>query len=119
MPGEEPFLSVGTFVDADEVGATVETQQMTRSGEPIGEATSARSTWVGFQAHASYPAGRITEESLTLGGTAYACWRYDVDDDEATVAWFAKDLPGPPVRMTRSLGETVVFRMSLLSVTGR
>jgi hypothetical protein len=107
--GEAPYLRVSRFVGCDEAGATLERAHLSLDGSPLAEPEVARVTWRDLQAHASFPAEATTIEPERIG-TAIGeldCLRYTVRDGATEkVFWFARDLPGMPVRsLTRTAGE--------------
>ena len=102
---------------ADAEGALQEAQRFTLNGRPLDEASADRVTWLGFQSHASFPEARtsIGEERIEIPAGSFECWRYTVtDEDEVRRFWFARDLPGMPVRMEQEEGGRIVFRMVVL-----
>ena len=71
-------------------GATFESGGQTR-----------RLSWVDLQSHASFPASVTTIDDVTIEIPIgrLDCLRYTVTgEDEVYTFWFAKDLPGMPVR---------------------
>ena len=109
--GETPSLRVNRFVGCDESGATLERSRLSLDGAPLAEPEADRVTWRDLQAHASFAADRTTIESERIR-TAIGeldCLRYTVRDGATEeVFWFAKALPGMPVRyLTRTDGRVV------------
>ncbi len=103
------FLRVSRFVDCDETGATMEGFRLSLDGAPLGESEVRRVTWSELQSHASFPAEvtTIAPERIESAIGAMDCLRYTVRDGDADeVFWFAKDLPGMPIRyLTRQNGR--------------
>ena len=67
--------------------------------------------------HASYPAvtTRIDEDEVDLPGGRLACLRYTVEDGHQTsTSWFARSLPGPPVKVIKTLSGRVVQTTELV-----
>lgn len=100
-----------TFVECDHDGATIEGVALDTDGVPVGEPTSGRSTWLELQGHASFPADRAdrsTQQTELPIGTL-ECWQYEVRHDGdrgaemTSTFWFAKSLPGQPVRYAMHL----------------
>lgn len=115
--GAEPFIRVNRFLEADADGALQEAQRFALDGTPLEPASAQRVRWVGFQEHASFPQARTTigEETIELPSGTFECWRYAVRDDEAErLFWFAKSLPGMPVRMEERREGQLSFRMLML-----
>ena len=110
MPGRTPFLQTFHFTAADDQGAEVTFTIRDEEGRSLGEPTTSKSAWRGFQAHASYPSAQtaVTEAEETLPGGTFAGFLYRVDNGDTVIeAFFARELPGPPVRMVRTRdGET-------------
>lgn len=118
MPGRTPFLQTFHFTAADDEGGEVTFTIRDEAGRSLGESTTSKSAWRGFQAHASYPAEQTTiaEAVETVPAGTYEGFLYRVQDGETlTEAFFARDLPGPPVRMVRSRGEETEMSMTLVT----
>ncbi len=113
----EPFIRVNRFLEADAEGALQEARRFSLSGTPLEPASVQRVTWIGFQEHASFPEEATTIETGTvdLPGGSYPCWHYLVrEGDTERSFWFAKSLPGMPVRMEEREGGALTFRMLML-----
>lgn len=107
-----------TFVACDDDGATVENVEIDEDGNVLGAVESGRSTWHDLQGHASFPAEQAdrTSEMVELPIGTLECWRYEVRfDGRTSTFWFAKDLPGQPVRYAVHLDEG---RDRITTVTG-
>lgn len=109
--GETSFHRVSRFVECDESGATLERSRLSLGGSPLAEPEVDRVTWQDLQAHASFSADDTTIESERIE-TAIGeldCLRYTVRDGAIEeVFWFAKGLPGMPVKcLTRTNGQVV------------
>lgn len=112
-------LKTQKFGAGDEEGTTIEIAITKEDGTPLGSKTMT-ATWKELQSHASFPEKdtKITEETIEVPAGKFECWLYTVqkrEGDAATIRmYFAKKLPGPPVKMTsEELGKTV-FTMVLL-----
>ncbi len=115
--GSDPVTRVTRFVGGDAEIAEQESWLESPRGAALGEPERSRSTWLELQEHASFPAGRTirVEEELTIPAGTFACFRYDRTDDDATWRfWFARDLPGHPVRFEQTVDGQVVFSSTLL-----
>jgi hypothetical protein len=100
--GEQPYLRLNRFLAVDEDGADCVAERQATDGTRLGEIEPYRATWLQFQSHASFPeeVTQIEDESITVGIGAVDCWRYTVTgDDDVTEFWFAKQLPGMPVKV--------------------
>lgn len=96
-----PFVRVNRFARCDEDGALIERWRVSADGSVDGTVDAARSTWLDLQRHASFPADATTIEDdiLDLPMGLLCCLRYTVGTGSGrTVFWFARDLPGMPVR---------------------
>jgi hypothetical protein len=103
--GADPFIRVSRFVGCDAEGAILERTRTTLDGEVLGPTEPARSTWLELQQHASFPADRTTiePETLTTPMGPLDCLRYRiVDGSSVENFWFARSLPGMPVRYSVS-----------------
>lgn len=116
-----PMLQTFTFDESKTGKAVFRATMTTEDGAPKGAARTASVAWKDLQAHASYPAARttITGERIETEGGTFDCWLYTVRDAAnpdhlETEAWFAKDLPGPPVRLKQYAEGKVVRTMELL-----
>jgi hypothetical protein len=101
-PGEPPSYGRIRFLDADEGGAEQEFQATDAEGNAVGEPSRRSSTWLELQQHASQPADATTVQEVTLDLPfgSFECWLYAVRRPDSELRfWFAKDLPGMPVRV--------------------
>ena len=99
------------FVDCDEDGATFERGASTPDGEAVGALQALRVSWLDLQGHASFPATAVTIEPdvVELPVGRLDCLRYTVvDGDEVTTYWFARALPGMPVKVVAATAGRVV-----------
>lgn len=101
--------------------ATAEFLTWTESieGERLSEPEVRTASWPELQAHASYPTATTAIEStrITVGAGTFDCWCYESGQSESlTRAWFAKDLPGPPVLHESEVGGVIAYRSELVAV---
>ncbi len=119
--GDAPPVHHATrFVGGDDRHAEVESVELADDGTPVGDPAAGRAAWTDLQAHASYPAHltTITSETVTVPAGEFDCWRYRVvDGDAATTCWFARDLPGPPVRKVDTVDGHRVAAMTMVCHT--
>ena len=114
-------LKTQKFGAGDEEGTTIEIAITKEDGTPLGSKTMT-ATWKELQSHASFPEKdtKITEETIEVPAGKFECWLYTLaqkDEEGETIttrAFFAKKLPGPPVKMTTETGGKTIFAMTLL-----
>lgn len=120
IDGESPYQRVTRYVECDDAGAAIERSAVALDGSPVGDPETDRVTWLDLQGHASFPVDDTTIESERIE-TALGdldCLRYTVRDGESDkVLWFAKDLPGMPVRFLIRTGGKVVMSTSVVEST--
>ena len=117
VDGQEPFIRTNHFIDGDDEGSTLESQRLALDGTPISDRESTRVTWRQLQAHASFPADTTTrtEETLDIEIGSLECLRYTaVDGSEVSTFWFARSMPGMPVRYQAEAGGRVVNRVTMI-----
>lgn len=115
--GDEPVERVTRFVETDDEGAVQESQRFNAAGEPLEEPSWRRSSWLDFQSHASFPAATTTrgEEPIDLAFGRFDAWRYTVvEENREERYWFARDLPGMPVRTEDWEAGELRFSMTML-----
>jgi hypothetical protein len=91
--------------------------RLTLDGSVVERGDPERVGWDRLQAHASYPRGAvaITAESVTIHAGEFACLLSVVTEDESVSRyWFARDLPGMPVKVETRVDDVVVFTMTML-----
>jgi hypothetical protein len=118
--GQEPIIHVARYVGGDEEATLQESWDESHAGERLGEPERSRETWLELQAHASFPADstEVADESLATPAGTFACLRYtQTVDDGIRTFWFAKDLPGQPIRWEIRAGERVVLSVVALENT--
>lgn len=107
-------------VAADDEAVEIRSIPIDAEDNPIGEASSARSTWEELRDHASFPAESSTVEEVerdtalgALPGLLYSV----VEDDAPTVSvyFFARDLPGAPVQLRTSRAGEIVFELEQIA----
>ena len=110
--GREPIVRVTRFVSADADGAERESWDEAMDGSPLSEPERHRSTWLDFQGHASFPAAttEVTEETIQIPAGRFACLRYlSRDGDSVRTFWFARSVPGMPLRFEERVDGALVF----------
>jgi hypothetical protein len=87
------------------------------AGEPLGPLRDRVCTWVELQEHASYPAAatRIDEDTVDVPAGHLECLRYVVaEGEEVSTFWFARSLPGPPVKVLETVDGRVTQTTELV-----
>jgi hypothetical protein len=94
-------------------------QTVTDADGRVLQESSERTAWVELQRHAAFPAAgtTITEERVEGPTGPWECWHYTVQrDGNVEHYWFAKEKPGPPVRVRVEHAGTVVQTMELAAL---
>ncbi len=115
--GQEAVIRLTRYVSGDASGAVQESWQQSADGRRLSEPEHERSTWAELQRHASFPAAttRRDEEEIDIPAGRFACLRYVRVDEKGTWRfWFARGLPGQPVRFEQQLRGKTVFSATLL-----
>jgi len=115
--GEDPVIRVVRYVEIDADGAVQESWAEGLDGSRLSDPERERSTWLELQEHASFPVASTEriEEGLTIPAGRFACLRYTRTDPDAIWRfWFARDLPGQPVRFEREADRQIVFSATLI-----
>jgi len=119
--GGETTVRAVTFAAADPEGAVLHSVQVALDGTVLQPNTEARATWAELESHAHFPAGHTTASGawVDVPAGAFDALVYTVDDGSGGTRtyWFARDLPGAPVRVEASGGEGVQMRMELIDHT--
>ena len=113
----EPYLRVIRFINTKGAGAEQEVQNFTRNGEPHGPAGRLRSSWSDLQSHASFPASNtvIDDDEIEVPAGRFDCVRYTVTDGRTVdTFWFARALPGMPVKVVSQQGGRMTTVMTML-----
>ena len=127
--GSKPVEETWRFDKGDEKGVDYTLSTSTTDGKPLGTPTTSRRWWTDLQQHASFPTEAVTIEDtvLEVAGKRYACWLYtqqvlpgaeqrepDKSQEQQIRKqefWFAKALPGPPVKMLVHMDGSVLYEM--------
>ncbi len=110
--GASPLIHVTRFTSADADGAEQEAWDETVDGVPLGEPKVRRSRWLDFQGHASFPASttEVTEESIEIPAGRFDCLVYTQRDGGSIQRfWFARSLPGMPIRFEERDGALMTW----------
>jgi len=120
--GELVGWRTNRFAGGDGEGATLESRRFDAGGNPIGELEADRVTWAEIQAHASFEAERTTREPETIetpmGLLDCLHYRRAEDDGSTSDFWFARAMPGMPIRYRNVLdgritSDVIVVESSL------
>jgi hypothetical protein len=117
VEGSPPAVRVQEFIEVDDEGAT----RLVYGFGPDGSAeaaTRSRATWLELQRHASMPIETTTIDEVVLDSPMgpLDCLRYtSLDGDAVDVFWFARTMPGMPVRTERIENGKVVERVTMLA----
>jgi hypothetical protein len=113
--GEEPMIRVSRYLEGDGQTAVQESWNESPSGEPLSEPTESRESWLELQDHASFPRAstEVAEETLEIPAGRFDCLRYtQTVEDGLRRFWFARALPGQPIRWEISAGGQVVLSVT-------
>ena len=111
-PNALPIVRVTRFVSADADGAEQDSWEETPDGVRLGESQRRRSTWRGFQEHASFPAAATerAEDEIEIPAGRFDCLRYTSRDGQTVrTFWFARSVPGMPLRFEERIDGEVVY----------
>ena len=103
--GGAPELQVVEYTKVTPTGFAFVAKRLTTDGQLIGESRSSEGTWDALVGHATYPASDtvITEATIDTAIGKMNCILYTVTTEtdnghQVTRAYFARELPGAPVR---------------------
>jgi hypothetical protein len=116
VAGEPPLTRITQWVDVDEEGGTGLSYTIDAEGQRS-ETRRWRAAWLELQGHASMPIATTTIDEAVLDSPMgpLDCLRYTRRDGDATdTFWFARAMPGMPVRTERIEGGRVVERVTVL-----
>jgi hypothetical protein len=105
-----------TFLDIDPKTTEVTTTTYDEEGRQVGQPEVKRAQWAELHEHARFPYATtvITNEPITLPAGTFDAMRYVVTDgDQVKTLWFARKLPGPPVKMEITKGGRTVLVMTM------
>jgi hypothetical protein len=121
--GEQTLTVTMRFTAVTPEGATIERSVVDASGNALDQGTD-DATWSDLVDHASYPADQteITETTVEVPAGKFDAMLYTVtaeQDGKAFVSrmYFAKSLPGAPVKAEITLGDQSMLAMELLEHT--
>src|SRR5579872_4078316 len=115
--GQARSIHVSRYVYASAEGCIQESWQESPDGVRQGDPERSAATWLELQQHASFPSATTErdDDEIELDAGRFSCMRYTRVDETGTWRfWFARDLPGAPVRFEQHVGDQVVFKATLL-----
>jgi hypothetical protein len=118
VDGTEPFVRVQRYVWTNERGATTERWRETVDGTRFGNVEDRDTSWRQLQARGSFPADQTTVEPDTIETPlgVIDCLRYTVSDGETVKRlWFARHLPGIPVKVVVEEDGRVVSTVTMIA----
>ncbi len=117
VDGELVGYRTNRFYAVDRDGASLESARFDASGVQDGPSEAGRVTWLELQRHAAFPAARATIEPETIETPMgpLECLRYSVPGDDGTdVFWFARAIPGMPIRYETIADGRVRVRVTVI-----
>ena len=119
VEGDDPTVRVtNRYVSCDDDGAEIERTEYAADGAVV-EQDVGRSTWLDLQRHAAFPADRTTVDEVVLDGPLGSrdCLLYTVDAGPVVRRfWFARSLPGMPVRVVTSEDGVATSTRAVVSI---
>jgi hypothetical protein len=100
--GSPPVVERWTFAPVDRNTVRITTEHYDAQGSSTGAPTTETATWSELHEHARFPrdATTISNEPCSTPAGEVDCMHYMVTKgDEVKSLWFARRLPGPPVRL--------------------
>lgn len=127
IEGEKQF-QILEFKTVTATGATIIATMVDDKGVETGDREESVVSWEELKTHAEFPQSRTkrTDGEIETPAGKFACWIYtvagEVDDPEMgdTVFWFAKELPGPPVKIEarKKDNKSAAYTMTMVENTG-
>lgn len=118
--GEQTLTATIRFTAVTPEGATIERSVVDAAGNTLNQGTD-EATWSELVEHASYPAGQteITETTVEVPAGKFDAVLYTVTAEQegkafSSRAYFAKTLPGAPVKVEITLDGKSMLSMELL-----
>ena len=108
-----------TVVESNDETVTFEFQPVSEDGELIGDPRQSEATYDELVGHATYPLASttITETTRTVEAGTFDGWLYEVSQPDGTIAeaFFARDVPGPPVHFVEREDDAIIMEMELVA----
>ncbi len=123
----EPFLRVTKWVEVADDYASFQAIELDLDQNPIGEPMTAKATWGELVEHALFPADvtTVTDATVTVPAGTYDGWLYTVETpgskggETVLKLYFARELPGPPVRLEKYEDGERTYLMELVDPGSR
>lgn len=120
-PDAPATLRRAHFATATDEGADLVFETLAEDGHALEPAQKSHARWTDLESHGRFPADalHVTSGSVTVPAGTFDAWIYEVatPDGHVAVFWFAKDLPGAPVRIVERAGSDELEVRELLSHT--
>ena len=120
-PRRKTILQTLRFSNGTDKGCDLEVTRKTEDGTLFGKPTTARAPWAQLQSHASFPEKltKVTDAEVTTPAGKFDCLLYTVTTRRGEIttvvrAYFAKKLPGPPVKRVVEMNGKVIHTMTLV-----
>jgi hypothetical protein len=121
VEGEDPIVRVQRYVWSTERYSTTERWQESLDGARLGPSEFRDATWLELQAHASFPQWQteISQDAIETPLGLVDCLRYSVTDEDGIVntMWFARHLPGMPIKSVTEENGKIVESVTMISNT--
>jgi len=114
--GETPTVERWSFAPVDGETVNVTTETFDAVGNSAGPPKTSSAKWTELHEHARFPqaATTIQDETVSLPAGTFDCMHYTVTKgDVVSSFWFARSLPGPPVKMEVTKGGKTVMTMTM------
>jgi hypothetical protein len=114
--GQPAHVERWTFTPVDDDTVKVTTAKFDPVGNPAGDPTSDTAKWAELHEHAHFMHAqtKIYNESITVPAGTFEVLKYVVTNgDEVKTLWFARSLPGPPVKMEVVKGGQTVLTWTM------
>lgn len=118
--GEQTLTVTMRFSEVTDAGATIERSVVDAAGNTVDQGKE-QATWDVLVDHASYPADatEITETSIEVPAGRFDVMLYTIKTEQegnpvVSRMYFARELPGAPVKAEITVGDQPMFSMELV-----
>ena len=119
--GKAPYLQRMLFATVNAQGCAFENTILDLDGTAQGEPRTAQVSWDALERHAQFPRAHttISEQSIEIPVGRFDTLVYQSRSEKdgravVTTRWFAKALPGPPVKMAMHVDGALAMSMVLI-----